>query len=317
MLEGIKAVMPEKPLLSILDREEAKKLAAEHFGDRIKLLRELANYGSNLVLRAYNSSEKGYPDFVVCGVLLKQVVAMLDAVETLVEAGIVHAAFLPVRAAFEAWIYLSWILLSDSDRKARCYLVSNLRDERLWALRTIKGTPEEAAFDALTKRLGEDYQRHRPTASEAQEHLAEVNRILAQSDFREIDREFDRRKKKLRREPKWYQLVGANSIRQVAKDVDRLLEYDFFYSEGSQVAHSASYRDHIRLGKGQVHFKPIRNLEGIYHLINFAFICAWYSFREILQRYRPGELPAFSRKYVKEWRTAFRSIKSVRYNYLP
>src|SRR5882762_559537 len=98
----LEVTMPEKPLAGILNREEASKHAQENFADQIALLRDLADYGSNLLFRAFNSSAKDLPSIVACGVLLKQVVAMLDAVYTLVAAGMVHAAFLPARAAFEA-----------------------------------------------------------------------------------------------------------------------------------------------------------------------------------------------------------------------
>ena len=131
-------------------------------------------------MRAYGSSKKDTADVLVCGVLLKQVVSMLDAIEVLLTAGIVHAGFLPARAAFEASVYLDWIIFSDSDRKARCYVVANFRDEKLWALRAIHGTPERAAFDSVAAGTGLDLHANRSTlAAEAAAHLAEVNRILA------------------------------------------------------------------------------------------------------------------------------------------
>src|ERR1041385_4842016 len=131
--------MPETPLAGILNREETKKHALENFLEQIALLRDLADYGSNLVFRAYKSSAKDLPAIVVCGVLLKQVVAMVDAVYALVEQGMIHAAYLPARAAFEASVYLDWILFSDAQRKATAYIVSNFRDERLWVARVTKG----------------------------------------------------------------------------------------------------------------------------------------------------------------------------------
>ncbi len=74
---------------------------------------------------------------------------MIDAIQILVEKGMTTAAFLPARAAFEASIYIDWILLSDSERKARSYIVANYRDERLWASRVIKAMPEEKTFDVV------------------------------------------------------------------------------------------------------------------------------------------------------------------------
>jgi hypothetical protein len=312
--------MPDKPLASILDREQAKKHVTEHFADQITMLRDLTDYGSNLVIDAFNSSKRGLPDILACGVLLKQIVSMLDAVQTLLQAGTVHPAFLPARAAFEASIYLDWILLSDAERKAKCYIVSNFRDERLWASRAIQGTHEEAVFAPIAKSIGLDIHARQPTlASDARAHLDEVNRILAQPGFETIDQQFDQRKGKRKVDLEWYQLVGAKSIREVARAVGRVAEYEFFYAKGSQVTHSGSYKDHIRFVKKQVqqvHFKPIRHLEGIDMLLNFTVSIAIRSFQNTLRYYRPTELPAFSKKYVEEWRTPFLSIKSVKYNFL-
>lgn len=309
--------MPETPLTAILNREEATKHAQDNFADQIALLRDLANYGSNLVARAYNSSEKDLPSIVACGVLLKQVVAMIDAVYLLVTAGTVHAAFLPARAAFEASIYLDWLLFSDTQRKATAYVVSNYRDERLWIARVTKGTVEAAIFDALSKSVGLDIHARRPTlAADAAKRLSEINRILAQNDLAGMDKEFNQAKGQKRKyDPEWYQLCGAKSIREVAKQVGRLIEYEYFYSKGSQVTHTASYKDHIRITGRQVQFKPIRNLEEIDTLLNFIINISLRSFENTLKYYRPRELQAFRTKYINDWRKPFLSTKSIKYNY--
>jgi hypothetical protein len=306
--------MPEKPFALILDRQEAKKHVVEYFKDQVKLLCDLPDYGSNLIIRAFKSSKKDLSDVVVCGVLLRQVVAMLDAVQILVEQGAVHAAFLPARTAFEASIYLDWILLSDADRKARCYIVSNLRDERLWASRAIKGTQEEAAFNSITKSLDRDIHSKEPAlAIDAKKHLTEVNRILAQPEFKEIDFEFNQQKGRRKTDLEWYKLFGAKSIRQVAQEVGRLPEYELYYAKSSQITHSASYKDHIRFMNKQVRFKQIRNLQGLDMLISFVVCVAIKSFQNVLRYYRPDELLALSKKYIEEWRTPFLSMTSVEY----
>jgi hypothetical protein len=304
----------ETPLAGILSREETKKHAVEHFPEQIALLRDLADYGSNLVLRVYNSSAKDLPAIIVCGVLLKQVVAMVDAIYALVEQGMVHAAHLPARAAFEASVYLDWILFGDSQRKATAYMVSNYRDERLWAARVIKGTPEEAIFDPIAKSLGLDIHARRPTlAAESQKHLAEVNRILAQTEFAKMDKEFNRVRGKKKYDPDWHEVCGLKTIRQVAGAVGRLPEYEFFYSRGSQISHSGSYKDHIRFVKDmEIHFRQIRNLEGVDALLNFTVATVMRSFQNTLRYYRSEEVPAFTRKYINDWRIPFLTVKSVK-----
>lgn len=308
--------MIETPLTAVLDREESKRNATQHFADQIALLKDLADYGSNLIIRSFNSSAKDVADIVVCGVLLKQVVAMLDASCVLVGEGTVQAAYLPARSAFEASVYLEWILFSDAERKATAYIVGNFRDERIWAARVTKGTPEEAIFESIAKTIGLDIHARRPTlAGDAQRHLAEVNRILEQEGLRAMDQEFEIARGKRRYDPEWYELCGVKSIRRIAQSVGRVAEYEFFYSKGSRITHTASYKDHVRFVNKHVHFKPIRTLEGIDELLNFTVGTAIRTFQNVIRYYRPGELDAFGRKYVEDWRAPFVSIKSVRYNY--
>ena len=74
--------MPDNPVPSILNSDEAKEFIEKNFADQVKLFRDLTAYGTNLILRAYDSSKKDLSDIVVCGILLKHIVAMLDAIET-------------------------------------------------------------------------------------------------------------------------------------------------------------------------------------------------------------------------------------------
>jgi Family of unknown function (DUF5677) len=308
--------MHEHPHFDILNREEPRAVVEEHFAKQAELLRDIANYGSNLIVRAFNSSPKKMAEVVVCGVLLKQIVAMVDAVEVLLTSGCGHASFLPARTAFEASIYLDWILAGDSERRATRYIVGNFRDERLWAARVIPGTTEEAAFTQIAKTLGLDIHAKRPTlASEAHTHLAEVNRILAQPELQAIDQEFTTAKKKRKHDPEWYELDGLTSIRQVAEAVGRLPEYEFFYSKGSQVTHTGSYKDHIRFAGGQVRFKPIRHLANVNMLLNFVVSLCVGTYMKVLKQYRPGELAAFGKKYLEDWRDPFQNVVSVKYDF--
>ena len=310
------AVMLENPHPAILNREEPRAVVEEHFARQTELLRDLANYGSNLVIRAFDSSPKKMTDVVVCGVLLKQIVAMVDAVEVLLSAGCGHASFLPARTAFEASIYIDWIFNADSERRATRYIVANFRDERLWAARVIPGTTEEAAFTKIAQTLGVDVHTNRPTlATDAVTHLAEVDRILAQPNLASIDQEFNAARGNHKRDHEWYQLDGLKSVRQLAEKIDRLPEYEFFYSKGSQVAHTGTYKDHVRFADGQVRLKPIRHLADVNMLLNFIVSICIRIYMKILERYRPGETNAFAKKYLEDWRDPFMNVVPVKYNF--
>ena len=308
--------MQELPHSAILNRDEPREVTVKHFTKQSALLADLANYGSNLVIRAYDSSPKKMAEIVVCGVLLKQVVAMIDATQVLLDAGASHAAFLPARAAWEASVYLDWILFSNSERKATCYIVGNFRDERFWIARVTPGTAEQAAFAAISKSIGANVHANHPNLTmEAATHLTEVNRVLAQPDLQAIDLEFNRVRGRRKRDPEWYELEGVKSIRQIAEQVGRLAEYEAFYSKGSQVTHSGTYKDHVRFANGQVRFKPIRHLESINLLLNFIVCVAVGTYKHVLQSYRPAEVPAFQKKYIEDWREPFQNVQPIKYEF--
>jgi hypothetical protein len=66
-------VLKEVAHESILDLSEPAAQARQFAQPQIDLFADLAAYGSNLVIRGFNSSHKGMAEVIVCGVHLKQV----------------------------------------------------------------------------------------------------------------------------------------------------------------------------------------------------------------------------------------------------
>jgi hypothetical protein len=118
-----------------LNDEGATAIVSKQLQTWTNLLRDLANYGSHLIPRSYSSSEKALGDVVLIGTLLRQLVAMIDAIEILLRRSAVHAATLQLRAMFEASVYIDWMLAGDRENKAAYYYVHNLLRLRLWAMR--------------------------------------------------------------------------------------------------------------------------------------------------------------------------------------
>jgi hypothetical protein len=307
--------MKEKEFKLILDREKHETDVRQHFSQHVDLLTNLANYGSNLIPRAYDSSSKKLEDIVVIVILLKQVVSMIDAVGVLISKGVVSPAMLQARAAFEASLYIDWILKGDPEKKAKYYYVSNLRNQRLWVLRFKTGTQEKETFSQSFRDVEkyikiDDLDR---VSKQAEEELTKIDSLLSKPEWTEINKEFEVRKKKTGFEPYWYRLFGVSSIRQLARDVGRLGEYDLFYSRGSEIMHVSSYKDHLQFGRGIISFEPIRQLKDVHVVLRFITLVAVSSFTSILRHYRHGELKSFARKYLQDWRGAFLNIPSVSY----
>jgi hypothetical protein len=296
----------------LLDRNLSADHAAQYLAKSLDALLDMVNYGSHLILRAYSTSPKGITEAVVIGVLLKQVVAMLDSIEVLLRQGISYTALLPVRAAFEASVYIDWILDSDSETKARHYVVANLRGEREWARRAIPGTPENALFVSIGMDMSAGAAK---LEADAQRHMAEVNKILTRPEHSTIDDAFEQWRLKTKKDydPAWYQLLGKSSLRQIAKAVKRLQEYTVLYSRGSAVTHAGLYKDHVSFAKGSIKLRPIRHLAESFEVIQFTIFNGVHTFRRVIEVYRPGEGPAFAKKYLEDWRDGFFSAKPINY----
>jgi hypothetical protein len=308
--------MQETAHPTILDRSEAIDTYESHLSVQGEMLRDLANYGSNLCVRAFFSSQKKLDDIVICGVFLKQVVAMLDATEVLLANGCGLAAFLPARSAFEASVYMDWVMRSDSPKKAALYIVGDYREQKKWALRSSKGTAEEESFSKTTARFGLDIHKKRPELDEeAKKLIGSIDHILGDPELNEANELFNKASSKKRFDPEWYTLTGATSLRNICEKIDRLTEYEFFYSKGSQVTHTGTYRDHVRFQRGTVQLLPVRHLDSSRFLINFSVSIALNAYRKIIERYRHGELPAFQEKYLLDWREPFQKTPDISYKF--
>lgn len=303
--------MPEPPHPKLMNRQAAIDAISEGYAAQFELLTQLTNYASNLGIRTFNSSERTLRDLIVCHVLLKQFTRMLDATDLLLRAGAAAAARVPVRVAFEAAMFAEWILVADGERKAACYVVSNLRDARLWTKRAIADSPETRAFLADMGQLGDEIRAGMESLSqaEANQQLERLDESLHSAQFGAINTEFDRYKASRRGgEPEWYKVAGKSNLREIAIELKKLPEYIMYYKQNSDAVHSASYSDHVRVHVGGARASPVRDLTGIHNVINAAASIALILFQRVLGYYRPRELPRVWRQYVDDWRQAYRNI---------
>jgi hypothetical protein len=308
--------MKEKEYQALIDRATSITQVQENFSGILGVLCDVVDYGSNLIPRCYVSSKRRLEDAIILGVLIRQAVAMFDAIDILISNAAVYPCYLQTRAIFEASLYLEWILKVDTEKRSKYYYVANVRQERFWAQRTQSGTPENLAYEKImaplgnvvsdtTKRLGE----------EGQKYLKEIDRILAQSSLVGIDKDIEayRVRSKKKYDPPWYAPLGPRSVRQLAKAINRLHEYELIYSESSVVMHSTSHKHHIKFSQGCIEFTPIRYLAGIDNVVRFSMAMMFKIYMDVLKYYRPDETVNFGKKYNDDWRQEFIGIRGVEY----
>jgi len=308
-------MLPDNPHKEILDRQESANIINEHFNETRSLLREIIDYGTNLIIRCYETStSKDLTDAVLLGTLLKHTVAMLDSIEILAAKGALLGANLPARSLFETWLYIQWIIMDDTDNRAKHYYVWHLRQDLLWTKRGDEGSEESEAFASAMGDFSESFKYEDIDKKQAiKDQIDSIEKILDDDQFKTINDKFESMKKPWG-DVSWFEPCGLGSIYQIAKEVDCIAHYKVFYSYYSDIMHASVYKQNINIDGTDLTFVPIRQLKGIKSFLMHVITCSLSICLIILNRYRPTESENFSRKYAVEWRSLFFSIKDVEYN---
>jgi hypothetical protein len=307
--------MNDESFKYILNRKEPVEAINEHFRDAVNLIQSVVDYGTNLIPRCFKSSERKLEDIVILAVLLKHIVSMLDGLEVLVSQGCIYAAHLQVRSLFEAFLNLEWILGEDTSKRARQYYVWNLRLRRKWALRFVSSSADHNDFIRKVEKYQESLlARSQEHNDEASQQAEAISNLLSNALYHEINQEFDRLKGNRKYDVPWYKPAGPNSMADMAERVGYGAEYEVFYSQYSQIIHASSQLDNVKFANNSIIFEPIRKLDHLRPILNVGIGFSIRAFKTVLSKYRPQEIENFSRKYTKDWRNAFLSIKGVTYN---
>ena len=298
----------------ILNRNEAVKAINDHFQDTAKLLRDVVDYGTNLIPRCFKQSSRHLEDIVILAVLLKHVVSMLDGIDVLISQGCIYAAHLQVRSLFEGFLSLEWILKDDTEKRAKQYYVWNLRQRRKWSLRFVSSSNEHEDFlrkvEKYSDILSNGMEKHGEVAVQQADAIDE---LLGKEAYAEINQIFNRLKGDKKFDVHWFTPGGPNSVADMATRVGCGAEYEVFYSQYSQIMHASAQLDNVKFECDTIHFEPIRKLDRIKAILDVGVGFSFKAYRTVLKHYRPEELPNFSRKYLQEWQKAFLTINKIVY----
>jgi hypothetical protein len=305
--------MPDDAHDAMLDRNLFKVQIAESFAPQIELLEQLVNYGTNLTIRCFNSSKRGIPDTVAILGFLKHAVTSLDAVHVLSKEGAALACFPHIRSIFEIDLYLRWIFAKDYENRATAYFVWNTRRKRYWLRCYLQGTPEYDANDSHMQGAPGGPPSVPLSQQEIQSAIDIENNKLNCPETSHVNSLFDNHVKKSGMDVEWYRPFGVNSIRDMAISLRDEATYKVFYSHYSDVTHGLSLDQqmHFNAADGEVVFDHIRTLDNIDQVFQMASSYTIRVFRHSLDFYRSGEIEAFNRKYLTEWREPFESIPKV------
>lgn len=292
----------------ILNRAQAEAEVDTQLRPHITALSEIVDYGTHLIPRCWTSSTRSIRDMIVLTVLLKQVVALLDASVELLSKGCVEPTLLQLRAAFEASVYIDWILASRQQARAKAYYVWNVRRSLRWTKRVLKGTPEAKALGKETKGLSIQSKLWKPEDQHAwREEIKRLESHLNSPSYRTLNARFEKRRGKRPYDGDWYEIMFRKkrkiSFYEICRRVRRQAQYRFIYEIGSEAMHSSRSNAHIRiLNREQIGILPLRELTEFGFVYQVFMPLALQTYQRVLQEYRPDEVPLFAQKYANDWR---------------
>lgn len=304
---------------ALLSRDEAAVAVREVFGPQLSVLEEMVNYGTNLIPRAFVSSEKKTQDIVIIHNFLKQAVALMDGIHIAMTQGSRLSATILFRSLFEVRIYLEWILQQDTTDRALAYYVWHIRNRRFLYRRSKPGTKEFEIFQTQLEHDTIDISEPLFPAELLDAEIAKCDRILAQPMLTGINARFDAATKPGKKDRDWYSASGISDLRAMSKAIGKEAEYSIYYGYVSKVTHGLAFDRHVTIeateakGVKTLRSAALRGLLGLDELFQFVFMFSQIVFELILKHYRRDEFDggALARKYLNEWRDRRLSIPKV------
>lgn len=308
--------MIERPHDCILDRTWFPERVNQHFAENLELLRELVNYGTNLMPRCLASSPAKIDDVIVLVSMTKYAICLLDAIELQAAQSAVNAAFVSLRSLWEMELYLEWVLQRDTKRRATMYLVFELRQQRKWARAAIAGTEENRKLKADLDDCDLTVNIEKYDATAIAVEIRNIDGKLSTPECASVNEEFERREASGKRSLHWYCLDGAENIRELARSVNREWEYVILYRGLCKATHGQVFHDQVRFDadRSLVNFAPVRDFTRLGELLRMSYNFTMRLYRLVLGHYRPEELVNFNRKYREEWRQRFLTVPEVTFD---
>lgn len=299
------------------DPSWARSAVHDHYASQLQLYRELVRYSADLALGALTSAPDGIPHHMVISVLFRQAIAATDAVSELLEAGAVDQAHLQLRGLMEARWGLIYAL-RDPDKWGRHIYVASLRENLNRMRQSIPGTDEYKRGEyerELHAKYGPSDVAPDITPEHAQEYSDGIEAVLGKSENKVANEALHGFGKKY--EAPWYFDGAVNppdqvkSLRQLAKAVGAIGEYDSVYKYASYHVHGGYTGTSLSLDDTGAYVTPIRSPEGLRQTLVLGFGLLSECCLRVIRQWRTGEEAQFVKTYAEKWRDLIRDCPEV------
>lgn len=303
--------MTSEPLRTLFDPERWIVQIKQDYTTGLKVVDDVVNYGTNLIGRCFESSAKSITDIVIIGYFVKQTVTLLDAIRVLIENACPKASIVQLRALIELTFYLEWILLEDTDHRAKLYFVWQERKQLHWAKVLRSGTVENEKHHAYMKDSPLDKFTLESAPDRLDGRIKMHEEMLGSTELRSTNEEFEKLRGDRERDVAWYVPGGVQSVRDMAAILRREWEYITIYSMYSQTVHSQSFETQVSVDDGKVVLEPIRDNKYVATVLSNSLSYAFGVQQDALKRYRPSEVNHYVEKYRNEWREGYLSLAEI------
>lgn len=295
---------------TVLDREIAR-VQIEKVRDLCSpVLREVIDEGVGIFERCSQTAPDGDENL---GILFPfhHLLEMADGIDVLLAESAVVASHPLLRAVFEALLGIKYVLSEDTARRALSYVVADVKARVAWYEDMDPETDRGKQFRAETGLRRADGFPF-PDVEQTRAAKANLEKMLAREPYDELTREFERLRKRRNRKPAWYSLFdGPGNLRELARDVGELPNYDILYRQWSKTTHAADLDRQLTAGNSGAAVRVIRSPIGIETRYIFAINFVLETSRHILEHYRRGELERQSKWYMEKISPQLKRIEAI------
>lgn len=254
-------------------------------------LGDMVIFVENLIEECLEQIDGDIPNNIVIPILIhRHLLQKTDSIHANIDVGTEDAAKAIMRTLIENFIYLSYILHSDTDEKSRAYYLSWYKSQKT-ELQKFK--PDHRKSPVIKTFIGEDFEEQFPN-EKVQYEIDLIEKKINASWLKNINKKWNKTQKKSRKPfIAWHSLFGHDSIRQVAVSVGLEAEYETLYSIYSKETHSMNAIQLLENRDGRSYFKPLRTYEDPKTIVNMATNYLWKATDLILENLFPDKRLAF------------------------
>ncbi|NWL87465.1 hypothetical protein DMN77_07590 [Paenibacillus sp. 79R4] len=219
-------------------------------------------------------------------VLLRDYLELLDGISVLVRQGCSEAAIPIIRATFEYYLSILYILQEESYKRALSYQVGTLKAKS----RELNKTNVKGGGRKFKRTLEKNSYKVTFKGTDNTVKLTALRKLLNSEPFKEVNIEWDRVQRGMTVPPNWYSLYnGPGNIQKLADRLGVVAEYELLYRNWSSKIHGTdSFRNLSNRG-----LKQIRMPESIQLVCTWAMTWTHKITIELITLYKPTERAAY------------------------